>query len=450
MKAIAPTRVILTGALFLGCCAVFAGNLRAEDEIELLNGARIKGQVVQESAKFITISCQGAQMDFALDKVHAVSVDDKRRVINEKTAKAPAPAPVAKPVAPAAPALPPKPIAQPAQPASPASAGNGNTRSRAEVEALIQKEGAAPPPWWDGVQLNYPQSLDLTMGKPAKGVPWDANKWVGQYFWSVINENPAKWKEGCKFAVHLMGVNKSDTSKVNEAMGQLAHIYQDCMNEYARAAYLRVKRGDAVSQDLAQCYYMLGNKDMAREVLQKYGADNTGNGSIIKLWADLGDYDVAIKLAEQKAPSNPSMAYLMAGDACRMAGRFKEALAYYDKSLKNAGNKKQIATRAQTALDAIKVYDMLDLKRIADGTYTSNCQGYSSVVTVNVTVSGGKITDSKVTDHQEKQYYGSLTETPARIVAKQGVRGVDTFSSATITSEAIINAAAKALASGVK
>jgi uncharacterized protein with FMN-binding domain len=43
-----------------------------------------------------------------------------------------------------------------------------------------------------------------------------------------------------------------------------------------------------------------------------------------------------------------------------------------------------------------------------------------------------------------------MTDTPQKILAKQGVRGVDATSAATITSEAIINATAKALAGGQK
>ena len=56
----------------------------------------------------------------------------------------------------------------------------------------------------------------------------------------------------------------------------------------------------------------------------------------------------------------------------------------------------------------------------------------------------------KVVKHTEKQYYGSLTDTPAKIIQKQTVKGIDAFSGATITSEAIINATAKALAKGIK
>jgi uncharacterized protein with FMN-binding domain len=69
---------------------------------------------------------------------------------------------------------------------------------------------------------------------------------------------------------------------------------------------------------------------------------------------------------------------------------------------------------------------------------------------VEVSVRGGRIETVRVTEHKEKQYYGALTETPAKIIQKQGVKGVDATTSATITSEAIINATAKALASALK
>ncbi len=43
-----------------------------------------------------------------------------------------------------------------------------------------------------------------------------------------------------------------------------------------------------------------------------------------------------------------------------------------------------------------------------------------------------------------------MTETPKKIIQKQGLQGVDATTSATITSEAIINATAQALGSGLK
>jgi uncharacterized protein with FMN-binding domain len=66
-------------------------------------------------------------------------------------------------------------------------------------------------------------------------------------------------------------------------------------------------------------------------------------------------------------------------------------------------------------------------------------------VEVTVEVKAGKLDSVKVSDHHEKQYYSSIAEVPVRILSKQGIKGVDTTTGATLTSEAIINAAAKAL-----
>jgi uncharacterized protein with FMN-binding domain len=55
-----------------------------------------------------------------------------------------------------------------------------------------------------------------------------------------------------------------------------------------------------------------------------------------------------------------------------------------------------------------------------------------------------------VTKHREKQFYAAITDTPAQIIRKQSVKGIDATSRATITSEAIVTATAKALQSGMK
>jgi uncharacterized protein with FMN-binding domain len=67
---------------------------------------------------------------------------------------------------------------------------------------------------------------------------------------------------------------------------------------------------------------------------------------------------------------------------------------------------------------------------------------------VAVDVTGGKIQSVKVTKHREKQFYSALTDTEHQILERQSVRGVDGTTGATITSRAIVNATAKALASG--
>ena len=67
-------------------------------------------------------------------------------------------------------------------------------------------------------------------------------------------------------------------------------------------------------------------------------------------------------------------------------------------------------------------------------------------MTVEVVVKAGRIASVKVTQHSEKQFYSAMTETPNKIVERQSVKDIDACTGATITSEAIINATAKALA----
>ena len=111
---------------------------------------------------------------------------------------------------------------------------------------------------------------------------------------------------------------------------------------------------------------------------------------------------------------------------------------------------KQTVERAKASIEAIQVYEMLDLAKVRDGTYASSSYGYSGPVFVDVSVQRGKIADVKVTRHSEKQFYGAIDNTTKQILDKQSVKDIDTFSSATITSEAIVNATAKALANGMK
>jgi uncharacterized protein with FMN-binding domain len=173
---------------------------------------------------------------------------------------------------------------------------------------------------------------------------------------------------------------------------------------------------------------------------------------MIKLWGDMGEPTKAVKLAEWyvKSGGQPQMAYLVAADACRLAGRYQEAVRYYQKTLDAPGSGKegridQTRKRAQDSLSAIKLMELLDVSRVADGKYRGSSGGYEGPVEVEVGVQKGRIESVRVTQHREKQFYAALTDVPEQIIKKQGVKGVDATSHATITAEAIINATAKAL-----
>ncbi len=333
-------------------------------------------------------------------------------------------------------------------------------RTKAETLKLVESEGATTPAWFAAQKLNYPQTLLIHWERPKDKEPWTPSKYLGQYIWSVINENPGRWKEGLRFLYFVLEQNKDSKENLVTTQKAIARHYQNLLNDPVRAAYWWRQAGVEADPDdalpLGICYAKLGCRELAQKIAEEAGEDVTRHGDVIKLWADIGEYDKALKIAAVKAEKDDvDVAYLMAGETCRLKGDIQGAIAFYEKALKadpkkSGRDNKQTVSRAQASLDALKLYDAFDLKKIPDGTYTADSYGYSGQVYVTATVKGSKIADVKVSKHTEKQYYGSLTETPAKIIAKQTVKGIDTFASATITSEAIVNATAKALAKGAE
>ncbi len=326
-------------------------------------------------------------------------------------------------------------------------------KPKAEIQALIKKVGTTPPDWFAATPLNYPKTLDLSWPDPPPGSPWDPSKNVGQFIWTSINENEGRWKEGVRFLHHLLTVNQKNPVLVKRTMAALANMYHNLHEDWARAAFWWEKAGELTNTDLAHCYFKLGSKAMAAEILKGYPADSSRHCNVARLWAELGDIDKGLRMALQTAQSMPDVGFLAAGDICRVAGRFPEALAHYQKVVdapSGGRDLKQSKDRATASLQAIKLVDTLDLKRVPDGTYRDSSIGYSGQVTVETTIAGGKITGVRVTQHTEKQYYSAITDTARQLIAKQGAKGVDATSGATITSEAIINASLKALSKGQK
>jgi uncharacterized protein with FMN-binding domain len=335
---------------------------------------------------------------------------------------------------------------------APQAAKTPPAKTKAEIQALIKKVGATPPDWFQATPLNFPKTLDLSWPENPGGA-WDPNKNVGQFIWTTINENEGRWKEGVRFLHHLLTVNQKNPAVVKRTMGSLAGMYHNLHEDWARAAFWWEKAGETDNVDLAHCYFKLGSKAMAAEILGKYPSDNSRHCSVARLWAEMGDHDKALKMALDTARGTPDVGYLAAGDICRVTGRFKEALGHYQKALDaSAGGRdlKQAKDRARANIEAIKLVDALDLKRVPDGAYRDQSLGYSGQVNVEVAVAGGKISTVKVLQHTEKQYYSAIVDTTRQIVAKQGAKGVDATSGATITSEAILNATLKALSKGQK
>ncbi|HHY09001.1 MAG TPA: FMN-binding protein [Firmicutes bacterium] len=82
----------------------------------------------------------------------------------------------------------------------------------------------------------------------------------------------------------------------------------------------------------------------------------------------------------------------------------------------------------------------------ADGVHTGKAEGFSSTITVEVTVSGGAIARVEVVDHDDTPFIaqGAVDQIPAAIVEAQSW-DVEAVSGATLTSQGIMNAVEDAL-----
>lgn len=389
------------------------------DTIELVNGSKVEGKVLENNAEAKTLTVEFnlggtlTRRTVPFAGVKAITVNGARIVLAEqKTA-----------------ALTPE-----------------------EVRALIAKVGPTEPDWFKSTRLNYPKTLDLSWPeKPGQG--WNNQKNVGQFIWDIINPNSGRWQEGVKLLHHILD-STADAALKARVTREIANMHFRFFQDYARAAWWWQKAGitmdDPPGTHLAECYWRLGSKQMALDLLAESGYLQL---DAIKLLGDMRETDKAVKMAEDHGEHD---AWLLAGDACRLAGRLPEAQAFYEKVIntpvtgQRAGRVKRTQGRAQASLDALKLYELADVSKVADGTYKDSSIGYEGQVEVSVKVRGKKIEDVKITQHKEKQYYSSMRDVPAQIIAKQGVKGVDATSRATITGEAIINATAKALAQGAQ
>jgi uncharacterized protein with FMN-binding domain len=348
--------------------------------------------------------------------------------------------------------------------ASGAGAGaSAKPRSKAEILELVKQAGSTPPDWYDSTPVEHPKSLDLAWPEPAPE-PWNNQKNMGQYIWDIINPNPGRWRSGVRLIHHLMAMHKDDDTKRQRAMRTLGEKYFIFFQDYARAAFwwqqAGVGFGDPESVYLAECYWRLGSQPMAQSLLVDPDRLKQGNNPLraemIKLCGDMGQLNKALKLTEVYLRSGGDVhtAVLMAGDACRTAGRYNDALKFYQRAVDTPdpgnGRADRNIKRARANVEAIRLFELSDVAKARDGTHTATSPAYEGPLTVEVVVSSGRLDKVEVTKHTEKQFYSAITDVPQQIIAKQGVKGIDATSRATITAEAIINAAAKALAENQK
>jgi len=196
----------------------------------------------------------------------------------------------------------------------------------------------------------------------------------------------------------------------------------------------------------------LGSKPMAMDLLGKVPLQF----ATIKLLADMGETRRALQVADANMRGNAAdVAGVYAGDVCRVAGQYPRPGLLREGPCRAGPRTGQGPHRAQPAACPGQYRGHQAVR--SSGSEASARRDLSRrqprvwrQLSVEVVVRGGRIEAVRVTSHQEKQFYSSIADTPRKIIEKQGVKGVDATSSATITSEAIINATAKALNSGMK
>ena len=424
----------------------------AEDRIELKSGISLSGEVLSITDETVTIQISvGARKlkrAYPTSRVKAVTVDGKRTVFdsNKKTssqeAKENENADVVKAVA--------------------APTSGLIQRSSEQIADLIQQQGRVAPEWFKNATLDFPDTLDLSW-PDAKPPTWNYTRHIEHYVWDIINSNRARYGMGIRFMHHLLQENEDRPETLTKIMNELGRMYFEFFDDYARAAFWwqnanvtrnpRYLATDSPAR-LAECYFRLGNRDMAIDLLSKapltYG--------VIKLWGDLSEPDKAVSLAEEalKKGLESSEVYLLAGDALRAAERYDSAVAYYRKTLKidvQGPDRDQIdrnRRRAEGTIELIELFDKLKFKEVTDGDYEDKSYGYAGNVYLKTSVNRGRLMNIEITSLSDKQYYHAVDATIKKIIKQQSVKGIDAISGATVTSEAVIRATAKAMAQGTQ
>ena len=114
-----------------------------------------------------------------------------------------------------------------------------------------------------------------------------------------------------------------------------------------------------------------------------------------------------------------------------------------------------VRAAAAAEIDAVEAYNASILQAeqeaeaepgLQDGTYEGSAFGFGDLITVSVTIQGGRMTDISVLDAsgEDRPYYNQSLPLLDQMLSSQSTE-VDTVSGATLTSEGLIGAVADAL-----
>ena len=189
----------------------------------------------------------------------------------------------------------------------------------------------------------------------GSGLSQDNSRSIDQYLVQVIYPNDSRYETGIKLVNYLMIMHKDDRQKLVRSLSTLGDLFYDLLNDYARAVFWwqkAAKMGGSIdSLKLARCYYELGSKSAAYELLANVNSGYRGsNKDAIKFWANMGEVDKALDMIESGSQGNmdgrysfsrggsQGVDYLFAAEICRTAGRYDQAIEYYEKVIAGMSN----------------------------------------------------------------------------------------------------------------
>ena len=304
-------------------CLFSAPSLSAEDVVEFLSGAKMTGTVteIRKDAKEFdfeaTIGARTVASTYPFAKVHAVTYQGSRFVLTPKTSD----------------------VETTVDPSGTIK------RSTSEINQIIEEVGSTMPDWYESTQLDYPPTLDLAWPIKPEG-SWNNRKNMGQFIWDVINPNPSRWRSGIKLVHHCMTLHEGQAALLKRDQQTLGRMYFDLLQDYPRAAYwLRkggVEKGQGTAVRLAECYWRLGNRQMATPYLVSRTYNAGAAASAIKLYGNMEMLTEAMKMTQRIADSAASYeGFIAAGDALRQAGRFDQAIDFYNRVLSDTNFRNQ-------------------------------------------------------------------------------------------------------------
>lgn len=290
------------------------------------------------------------------------------------------------------------------------------------------------PGWWREVTVPIPPDRPVSLPEDPG---WeDSLTAYGMRF-----EAEGKGREAIKVLTYALPKCKTPLQRAF-VLFQSALIYEVALRDYVRAhslfgALTRLRIPDPAKQKENNAYARFGQA----RCLEKLGLGARAKAGYESVLCDYPALDVELLFRLGKVAQARK-------DRATAERHFRDCIRAAEPRGRAAGSiyYGRFILMSRVALREL-ASGPIDLSKIANGTYAGKAYGYNSIIAVKLQVQGGRLTDMRVAEQDDKRPFDALRVVPQRIKERQ-VLDVDAVTGATVTSEAIINAAKQALRGG--